>query len=47
MKRGFFVTAEQDSSDEQPYRRGNFSCVYEWLEGVDSVLALVEELDYY
>ena len=45
MKRGFFVTAEQDSSDEQPYRRGNFSCVYEWLEGVDSVLALVEELD--
>ena len=44
MKRGLFTPAAQ-ADDSEPYRRGNFSCVYEWLEDVGSVQALLAELD--
>ena len=45
MKRGLFEPAAQAGGAEQPYRRGNFSCAYEWLEGVEGVDALLQVLD--
>lgn len=46
MKRGNFAPAGQ-TTDAAPYRRGNFSCAYEWLEdfsGLDEILAHLNSL---
>ncbi len=44
MKKDFFAPPEQPRDDE-PFRRGNFSCAYLWREEVSSVDELLKELD--
>ena len=44
METGLFPPSGHDTQD-QPFRRGNFAFAYAWLEGVDSLDALLAYID--
>ena len=44
MKTGTFAQPGQ-ATEAQPYRRGNFGCVYEWLEDFDGLQEVLQHLD--